>query len=299
MSSFKPIKLNDGRHIPGIGFGTWKIPQDVTSGQVDQGLGVGFDHIDTAQVYRNEEETGKALRESGLKREEVWVTTKYSGSDPGLGIRATFEQSLRKLGVTYVDLYLIHSPRLVKDDIAGAWKEFELLKKEGLAKSIGVSNFQIEDLKVLLESAEIKPAVNQILFHPYVYSKQKALVDFQNEHGIVTEAYSALTPLTSRPGGPVDKPVNAIAKRLDLKAEQVLLAWVAHKGAVIVTTSSKKERLEGYLAVGQIQLTSEDVQSIDDAGAQTDYRKLTRFVTVCAVCGLAGWMWGWRSLSVL
>lgn len=125
--------------------------------------------------------------------------------------------------------------------------------------------------------------------HPFlVYSRQKALVDFQNEHGIVTEAYSALIPLTGQPGGPVDKPVNAIAKRLNLQAEQVLLAWVAHKGAVIVTTSSKKDRLERYLAVGDIKLTSEDIKSIDDAGAQLDYRKVARWAAAGAIVGVWG-----------
>jgi len=286
MSSFKDIKLNDGRSIPAIGFGTWKIPRETAPDSVDLALSVGFDHIDTAQAYRNEEETGLALKESGIAREDVWITTKYSGLDPALGIRATCEQSLKKLGVSYVDLYLIHSPRLVKDDIGAAWRECELLKKEGLAKSIGVSNFEIEDLKTLLRTAEIKPAVNQIILNPYVYAKQKELVAFQNEHEIVTEAYSPLTPLTQFPGGPVDKPVASIVKRLSLKPEQVLLAWVAAKGAVILTTSSKKERLQGYLDVGGVKLTEDDIKSIDDAGAKLDGRKVVKWIAVALLASV-------------
>jgi len=287
MSSFKSIKLNDGREIPAIGYGTWRIGSgDVAISQVDQALHVGFDHLDTAQIYGNEAEAGTALRQSGLDRKDVWITTKYSGSQPGLGIRASFEQSIRNLGVDYVDLYLIHSPRLVKDDIARAWREFELLKKEGLAKSIGVSNFSVDDLKELLSTAEIKPAVNQILLHPYVYARQKDLIAFQDKHSIVTEAYSALIPLVHNPGGPVDKPVNAISKRLDVQPEQVLLAWVKAKGAVIVTTSSKKDRLVRYLAVGDIKLTEEDVKKIDGAGAKLDLRRVYKLVGVVAVAGI-------------
>ncbi|OCF43089.1 oxidoreductase [Kwoniella heveanensis CBS 569] len=264
---FKDILLNDGRHIPAIGFGTWKIPKDVASGQVEQGIDVGFDHIDTAQVYRNEEEVGIALKESGLARKDFWLTTKWSGvddKDPETSIK----ESLEKLKVDYVDLYLIHHPRLCKGDIEGTWKKLEKIKKEGYAKSIGVSNFSKEDLQELIASASIKPVVNQILLHPYVISSTTPLLQYMSSQHIVPEGYSTLIPLTSKPGGPVDKPVQKIADRLNVKPEQVLLAWSKAKDAVIVTTSSKKDRLEGYLDVGDIVLTPEDVKAIDDAGAK-------------------------------
>jgi len=266
---FKDIKLNDGREIPAIGYGTWNIGygEDAIS-QIEQGISLGFNHIDTAQAYRNEPETGDALIRSSIKREDVWITTKFSGSEPGLGIRASIEQSLKKLGVDYVDLYLIHSVNAIKGDITGAWKEFELLKKEGLAKSIGVSNFSVDNLKVLFRTAEVKPAVNQILLHPYVYAKQKELIEFQNQHNIVTEAFSTLIPITHQPGGPVDKPVAEISKRLGIEPEQVLLAWAKAKGAVILSTSSKEYRLKRYLAVGDIDLSPADIEAIDAAGRQ-------------------------------
>ncbi|KAF7304131.1 Aldo-keto reductase [Mycena indigotica] len=264
------IPLNDGtgRTIPSLAFGTWKMGNgDAPITQVDQALGVGFDHVDTAQAYRNEYEAGIAIRESGLSRENVFVTTKYSGVD-GKGIEQSLKESLANLGLSYVDLYLIHHPRLAVPDIPTAWKEMEELQAQGFIKSIGVSNFNVADLVVLLASAKVKPAANQILLHPYVYAQQKPILDFAKKHGIVIEAYSALIPITSRPGGPVDKPVKAIGSRLGVSDDQVLLAWTKAKGAVVVTTSSKKERLLGYLNAGDIELTEDDISAIDEAGAR-------------------------------
>ncbi|KII85495.1 hypothetical protein PLICRDRAFT_69888, partial [Plicaturopsis crispa FD-325 SS-3] len=260
------IKLNDGHTIPGIAFGTWKLGNGQSPiDQVDQALDVGFSHVDTAQSYGNEAEAGKALRDSGLAREDVFITTKFSGRD-NLTIRQSIENSLQNLGVKSVDLYLIHHPGLAKPDIATAWAEFEKIKKDGLAKSIGVSNFGVDDLKALLAIAQVKPAANQILLHPYVYAQQAPILEFAKEHGIVIEAYSPLIPVTQLPGGPVDAPVAEVGKRLGAKPEQVLLAWAKAKGAVVVTTSSKKERLQGYLAAGDLELTSEDIAAIDAAG---------------------------------
>ncbi|CDO73354.1 hypothetical protein BN946_scf185008.g117 [Trametes cinnabarina] len=165
---------------------------------------------DTAQAYRNEEEAGKAIRESGLAREDLYITTKFSGRD-GLDIETSIQNSLKFLGVDYVDLYLIHHPRLAQPDIPTAWAKMEKLKKDGLVKSIGVSNFGVAELQTLLASAQIKPVANQ--------------------------------------------------------PEQVLLAWAKSKGVVVVTSSTKKERLEGYLAAGDLELTAADVAAIDAAGA--------------------------------
>ncbi|ODN75575.1 hypothetical protein L202_06702 [Cryptococcus amylolentus CBS 6039] len=262
---FTEVTLNDGRKIPAIGFGTWKVPNDVTAGEVDQAIDIGFDHIDTAQIYGNETEVGQAIKESGLSRKDIWVTTKWSGVD-NKSPRQSILESLEKLGLEYLDLYLIHHPRLTKGDIRGTWKEFEGLKKEGFVKSIGVSNFTKEDLQELLTHATIKPVVNQILLHPYVISTQGPLLSYLSQQNIIPEGYSSLIPLTSKPGGPVDKPVGEIAERLGKKPEQVLLAWSKAKGAVIVTTSSKKERLESYLDVGDITLSPDDVHAIDKAG---------------------------------
>ncbi|KAF9548284.1 Aldo/keto reductase [Agrocybe pediades] len=261
------IKFNDGNQIPGLGFGTWKIPVgDTTVDQVDQAISVGFSHIDTAQSYRNEAEAGKAIHESGLSRDDIFITTKYSGLD-GLDIETSIRNSLKNLGVKYVDLYLIHHPRLAVPDIPTAWAQMEGLKNAGLVKSIGISNFEIKDVEILLASAKIPPAVNQIILHPYVYKKQAPLLEYSAKKGILIEAYSPLIPVTQRPGGPVDVPVKAAAKRLGATEDQILLAWIKAKGAVALTTSSKKSRLEGYIKAGDLELSEVEIKAIDVAGA--------------------------------
>jgi len=260
------IKLNDGTTIPTIAFGTGSLKNGQHAvDAVDQAISVGFDHIDTAQSYRNEQEAGQAIKDSGLKRNELYITTKYSGLN-GLDIETSIRNSVKNLGVDYVDLYLIHHPRLAQPDIPTAWKAMEKVKSDGLAKSIGVSNYEIADLAVLLASAKVKPVVNQILFHPYVLARQAPLIEYSAKHGIVTEGYSPLIPITRRPG-PVNTPVDDIAARLQVKPEQVLLAWAKAKGVIVVTSSSNKERLEGYLDAGDIDLAADDVEAIDIAGA--------------------------------
>ncbi|KAJ3833123.1 Aldo/keto reductase [Lentinula raphanica] len=284
-----PIKLNSGHEMPTIAFGTWKLGNgDGPINQVDQAISVGFNHVDTAQAYRNEAEAGTAIRDSGLTRSDVFITTKYSGLN-GLDIKTSIQNSLKNLGVSYVDLYLIHHPRLAVPDIPTAWKEMEKLVDQGLVKSIGVSNFGVNDLAVLLASAKIPPAANQILLHPYVYAMQAPIIDYARKHNIVIEAYSALIPLTQRPGGPVDVPVKELAKKLNVAPEQVLLAWVKAKGAVAVTTSSKKDRLERYLDAGDISLTEQEITAIDAAGAagsRNAFRKLLTSVLMFAACAV-------------
>ncbi|KAF7982749.1 hypothetical protein HWV62_26636 [Athelia sp. TMB] len=264
---WETVKLNDGSKVPSIAYGTWKRGNGQESiDLVDQAFAAGFDHIDTAQAYRNETEAGIAIRESGLKREEIFVTTKYSGVD-GLDVQTSIQNSLKNLGLTYVDLYLIHSPRLAKPDIPTSWKEFEKVKEQGYAKSIGVSNFNVEELTILINSAKVVPAVNQIMVQPYVWKKTAPIVAFGNQHGILTEAYSPLYSL-QHPGGAVDAPVNAIATRLGVTAEEVLLAWAHEKvaGGIVITSTTKKERLERYLSAGDLLLTGVDIDAIDAAG---------------------------------
>jgi len=285
-------KFNDGNEIPGIGYGTAGIPLgDRSVDQIDQAISVGFSHIDTAQAYRNEAEAGKAILESGLGRDDVFITTKYSGTG-GLDIETSIKNSLKNLGVQYVDLYLIHHPRLAVPDIPTVWRQIEAVKEAGLAKSIGVSNFQVKDLEILLAHAKITPAVNQILLHPYVYKQQTSIIEFSADKGIVIEAYSPLIPLTRNPGGPVDKPVKAAAKRLGVTEDQVLLAWAKAKGAVALTTSSKKERLEGYIKAGDLTLTEEEIKAIDHAGAKgariSTARTVVRRAAVVLLVGAVG-----------
>ncbi|KAJ7706733.1 NADP-dependent oxidoreductase domain-containing protein [Mycena rosella] len=270
---FGTVTLNDGKKIPAIAFGTGSIYKhtDVTR-LVNQALETGFDHIDTAAFYETEEYVGNVIRESGLARSDLYITTKF-----GLGeVRDEIQKSLKNLGLKYVDLYLIHQPLFVPD-IDAVWKEFEALKKDGLAKSIGVSNFTLPQLQSLVKSALVWPAVNQIELHPYNYAARKSLLEWSAQHGIVTEAYSSLSSITKFPGGPVDVPVAAAAARLGISPTQVLLSWVRAKGAVIVTTSSSKERLEEYLAVADLPpLSDAEIAAIEAAGALGPPGPLTR-----------------------
>ncbi|KAF9220920.1 Aldo/keto reductase [Gyrodon lividus] len=264
---FGTVNLLDGHKLPTIAFGTGTTmrSKDITD-YVEQALDNGFWHIDTAPFYKTEKYVGIAIKESGLPRSSVYVTTKYSGG--GVTVRESMRNSLDDMALTFVDLYLVHMPRVL-DDLETGWREFESLKKDGLAKSIGVSNFSVDLLQRLLKIAHDKPVVNQIELHPYNYAEQKDLLAYCAKQGIVVQAYSSLNSITKNPGGPVDAVVNAAAKRINATANQVIFAWVRSKGAAIVTTSRSKERLHEYLAVADLPpLTPEEIAAIDEAGAQ-------------------------------
>ncbi|KAG8716962.1 hypothetical protein FRC09_014956 [Ceratobasidium sp. 395] len=206
LSPIPTLPLNDKRNIPAIAFGTGTAlrGKDATA-YVIQAIEGGFDHIDTAQFYRNEESVGEALRRAfsgrrekidvekqtvgSLRREDIWITTKYGGQGDAEG---ALDVSLQKLGLSYVDLYLIHWPEFAPN-ILKTWSELERAQEHGKAKSIGVSNFSVEQLKLILEKGKVIPAVNQIPFHPYNYHKQIELLEFANKHGIRLESYSGLT----------------------------------------------------------------------------------------------------------
>ncbi|KAG2132316.1 NADP-dependent oxidoreductase domain-containing protein [Suillus bovinus] len=270
------ILLNSGYSIPslaygtgGLGSGQWPIDQ------LTQAFDTGFYHIDTAQLYRNEAEVGITIGQLGLERSDVFITTKFSGFN-GLDIPTSIQNSLEYLNTSYVDLYLIHSPDLAVPDIPTVWAQMEKVQEAGLARSIGVSNFNEKQLEILLSSAKIRPAANQIYLHPYNYQQQSPTLEYAAKYDIVIEAYGALTPVTREPGGPVDAPLNEIATRLGATTEQVLLAWIKAKGAVVVTTSSKKARLLSYLSAGNLELSAEDVKTIDTAGAIGEKRITVR-----------------------
>jgi len=233
---------------------------------VEQAIETGFSHIDNAQYYQNEQYVGRAIRESGLSRDELYITSKY-----GFGnLQEAFHASLTNLGLKQLDLYLIHTPTvIVNDDYETVWKQFEKFKEDGLTKSIGVSNFSVDDLQKLLKIAKVKPAVNQIRLHPYNHAENASLLEYHAKHGIITEAYGSLAPITTYPGGPVDTPLQAAADRLGITPTQVVFLWVKAKGAVIVTTSSSKQHLKEYLSVGDLpSLTEEEIAAIDAAGAK-------------------------------
>ncbi|KAG2151432.1 NADP-dependent oxidoreductase domain-containing protein [Suillus clintonianus] len=281
---FGTVTLNDGNQFPTIAFGTGSTMKfrDVTD-YVGQAIESGFSHIDTAQYYQTETYVGLAIKESGLPRSSLYITTKYSATGTP---RQAIQQSLNKIGLSYVDMYMVHMP-LALPDLESGWQEFEKMKKDGLARSIGVSNFAIEDLQKLLKTAVTKPTVNQvnssrhlpssqptsfimqIKFHPYNYASHKALIEYCVKQNIIVEAYGSLNSITQNPGGPVDAVVNAAAKRIGATPNQVIFSWVRSKGVAIVTTSRTKERLQEYLAVEDLPpLTYEEIAAIDEAGAK-------------------------------
>ncbi|KAF8905134.1 NADP-dependent oxidoreductase domain-containing protein [Mucidula mucida] len=247
---FGTFSLNDGNEIPAIAYGTgsvWKW-QDVTP-------------------LSNEEGVAAGIKESGLERSDLYITTKFGGRDKD--VTEGIQVSLKNLGVKHVDLYLIHSPGVVGSDLEGVWRKMEQTKEDGYAKSIGVSNFDVGHLQRILKMAKIIPAVNQIALHPYNYKQMLPTLQYCKQHNIVVEAYSSLTPITKAPGGPVDPIIEAIAKNRNATPAQIIQLWVSSKDIVIVTTSSKKERLQEYLAVADLApLTREEILAIEEAGAQ-------------------------------
>ncbi|KAF8827890.1 hypothetical protein HHX47_DHR4000503 [Lentinula edodes] len=260
----EPIPLNDGNKIPSIAYGTGSKMKfhDITQ-YIEQAIETGFSHIDTAVFYKTEKFVGRAIKESGLARSELFVTTKYFGEVP---VQKSVRESLKNLGLHYLDLYLIHQPRIIPN-LVETWKEFEKVQQDG---SIGVSNVvDVQQLENLIKFSRIKPAVNQIRLHPYNYHEMKPVVDACAKHNIVVEAYSSLSPITTYPGGPIDVPLKVAAQRIGATPTQVVFLWVKAKGAVIVTTTTTKAHMEEYLAVADLpSLTKEEVIAIDTAGAQ-------------------------------
>jgi len=254
----KTRRLNTGVSIPAIGFGTWEIPNSETAEAVATALKTGYRLIDTAKLYGNEQGVGKAVRESGIPREEIFVTTKLWNDehDYGSALKA-FDASLTRLGLDYIDLYLIHWPATRRR--GEAWKALTELHRAGKAKAIGVSNYTIEHLRQLMSESDIVPAVNQVEFHPYIYDQQKELLEFCKQHGIVVEAYSPLARVSSdyRPE------ITNIANRLGKTEQQVFLRWCIQRGTVPLPRSQNPEHIEDNFDVFDFELCDEDMEELN------------------------------------
>jgi diketogulonate reductase-like aldo/keto reductase len=245
--------LRDGNEIPLPGLGVWQVrPGRETEDAVRWALELGYRHIDTAQAYGNEESVGKALRDSGVPREEVFVATKfYPGSkDP----EAEAEQSVRRLGVDQVDLYLIHWPQ---GGPTWAWPGMEGARERGLARSIGVSNFDVAELDAVLAQARVPPVVNQVQFNPFKY--RRALLDACAQRDVVLEAYSPLT--TGRNLG--DRRLAQIAERVGRTPAQVLLRWAVQRGLPVIPKSRRRERIEENAQIFDFELSDAAMQELD------------------------------------
>ncbi|KAK0228637.1 NADP-dependent oxidoreductase domain-containing protein [Armillaria fumosa] len=272
--------LNDGTTTPWVAFGTGTALYKKDAAEaVRVAIENGVTHLDGAQMYENEDSLGAGIKTSGKPRSELYVTTKLKGLAEGQTIKDTLVISLKKLGLEYVDLFLIHDPTSAKGQLKAWWKQMEEVKKEGLTKSIGVSNFRVQDLEEVLEVATIIPAVNQIEFHPYVYKAAKPIYTFSQEHKILVASYGGLAPIVRAPGGPLDPVVGAIADRLQISLGQVYTKWLIEKGILVVTTSSKAARIRETLKTPDVtDLTAEDIAAIEEAGGKLHKRIFMRHV---------------------
>ncbi|KAJ3098233.1 hypothetical protein HDU97_004185 [Phlyctochytrium planicorne] len=250
------VPLNSGTKIPQVGLGVWQTSQNEATPVVISAIKAGYRHVDTAALYGNEKEVGDAIRQSGIARSEFFVTTKLWNNDHGYDqTLKAFDISLKKLGLEYVDLYLIHAP--VEGKRLDSWRAMEKLYKEGKVKAIGVSNYGVHHLKELLANSTVKPAVNQIELHPYL--QRRDIVEFCKQNDIVVEAYCPLTR-----GKKLDDPrLVEIAKRYNKTTAQVLVRWGIDKGYVTLPKSAKEERLIANADVFDFTISQSDLEVMD------------------------------------
>jgi diketogulonate reductase-like aldo/keto reductase len=267
VASVPTIALNNGVEIPQLGFGVYQIPPEETVSAVRTALEVGYRHIDTAEMYGNEKEVGQAVRESGVDRSEVFVTSKlnngFHARDDAL---RAFDQTLADLGFDQLDLFLVHWPLPTIDvDYVETWKAMEEIYRSGRCRAIGVSNFQAHHLRRLFGETEVRPAVNQIEVHPYLANDE--LRAFDADHEIVTEAWSPIAQ-----GKVLDDPaITAIAEELGRTPAQVVLRWHVQRGDVVFPKSVTRSRVEENFALFDFELDTSAMAAITglDRGERT------------------------------
>ncbi|HEY6731762.1 MAG TPA: aldo/keto reductase [Solirubrobacterales bacterium] len=252
------LTLHDGVEIPQLGFGVFQIPPEETQETVEEALGAGYRHVDTAAAYGNEAGVGAAIAATGVRREDVFVTTKLWNSEQGYDstLRA-FEASLERLGTGHVDLYLIHWPRPDQDLFLETWRAFERIQEEGGTRSIGVSNFRVEDLERLKSEAERQPSVNQIELHPRF--QQAELRAWDADHEVATEAWSPLAQGDLLEDGTI----RTIAAHRDRTPAQVILRWHLQLGNVVIPKSATPERIRENFELFDFELSEDDMAAIE------------------------------------
>ncbi|WP_422748412.1 aldo/keto reductase [Mycobacterium sp. WMMD1722] len=251
------LTLNDGISIPQVGLGVWQTPAEDTERAVGAALAAGYRHIDTAAAYGNETETGRAIAQSGLDRSEVFLVTKLWNSEQGFDrTLAAFEASVGRLGVDYLDLYLIHWPVPEKKLFVETFRAFAKLRDEGRIRSIGVSNFEPEHLRTLIDETGIVPSVNQIELHPLL--PQEELREAHAQWGIATEAWSPLGQ-----GSLLANPtVTSVAEAHGKSPAQALIRWHIQLGNIVIPKSVNPQRIESNFDVFDFELSEQDMASI-------------------------------------
>lgn len=264
MTQIPDVTLNDGRTIPQFGLGVFLMEPGETERIVSEALELGYRHIDTAAIYKNEAEVGAAIAKSGIPRDELYITTKLWNARQ-TDAHTAMRESLDKLQLDRVDLYLIHWPTPEKDTYVGAWLDLEEIQAQGLATSIGVSNFMPEHLDKLVAQSSVVPAINQIEIHPTL--QQRDAVAANEKFGIVTESWS---PLGRGKADDLTSPaVTEIATAVGKTPAQVVLRWHVQKGYVVFPKSSRRERLEENMRIFDFSLTDDQLAAIDGLEAGT------------------------------
>ncbi|HVI88164.1 MAG TPA: aldo/keto reductase [Dongiaceae bacterium] len=257
MSSYPTVTFHDGQAIPQLGLGVWQTPNDTAVTAVQAALEAGYRHVDTAMIYDNETGVGEGIRRAGIDRKEIFVTTKLWNSDQGFdsALKAG-EQSLKRLGLDYVDLYLIHWPAPRRGLYVDSWRALSRFKEEGRARSIGVSNFPAELLERLIGETGVVPVLNQIELHPRF--QQRTLREAHAKHGIATESWSPLGQ-----GKLLDDPaVKAIAAKHKRTSAQVIIRWHLDNGLIVIPKSVTPSRIVENFQVFDFKLDAADLAAI-------------------------------------
>lgn len=254
------VTLNNKLKMPQLGFGVWQVEDDEAASAVEKAIQTGYRSIDTAMIYKNENGVGRGIKNSGINREDLFITTKVWNADQGYDntIRA-FDESLERLGMDYVDLYLIHWPTPEFDDYVDTYKAMEKLYNDGKVKAIGVCNFDVDHLQRILDECDVKPVLNQIECHPYL--AQKEVKEFCAKHDIFVEAWSPLMQ-----GGDVlkDEAVQSIAEENSKTPAQVVLRWHLQNNTIVIPKSVTPSRIEENFDVFDFELSSEEMQKINE-----------------------------------
>ena len=258
------ITLNDGNSIPALGFGVFQIQPEDAERAVGAALQAGYRHIDTAAAYQNERETGRAVADSGIPRDQLYVVTKLWNADQGYdSTLKAFDASMNRLGLEYLDLYLIHWPLPARNLFVDTFKAFAHLRDQGRIRSIGVSNFEAEHLKVVIDATGIVPAVNQIELHPQL--PQTELREVHAELGVATEAWGPLGQ-----GSLLNHPtITAVAEDRDRTPAQVLIRWHLQLGNIVIPKSVNPERIASNFDVFDFELSPEEMASISSLDDET------------------------------